>query len=382
MTATEQRFPVHSERTEQNAFDSSRRRSHTCQPSMGSPLLRVRNLRTHFRTTLGTVHAVDDVSFDIHRGEVVGLVGESGCGKSITARSILGIVPPPGAVVGGNILYAGGPAEQAVDLAQLNPRSAELRRHRGQEIAMIFQEPMSALSPVHTVGDQLIEAIKLYRTGIGNAEARERGIELLRQVGIPSPERLIDGYVFELSGGMRQRALIAIAISGEPQLLIADEPTTAIDVTIQAKVLGLLKELQAQTGMAILFITHNLGVIAELADRVNVMYLGRIVESGSVYDLFDDPRHPYSQKLLQSIPSIAVPPGSVLQTIEGSLPDPYLRLRGCRFAARCSEFMADVCDGAEPELIPVGSGHHARCYLYDGPAAEPTTEPVDAKYRA
>ena len=348
---------------------------------MGPPLLSVRNLRTHFRTTLGTVHAVDDVSFDIHRGEVVGLVGESGCGKSITARSILGIVPPPGAVVGGSILYSGGAAEQPVDLARLNPKSAELRRFRGQEIAMIFQEPMSALSPVHTVGDQLIEALKLYHTGLDHAEARERGIELLRQVGIPSPEKLIDAYVFELSGGMRQRALIAIAISGEPQLLIADEPTTAIDVTIQAKVLGLLKELQAQTGMAILFITHNLGVIAELADRVNVMYLGRIVETGSVYDLFDDPRHPYSQKLLQSIPSIAVPPGTELQTIEGSLPDPYLRLRGCRFAERCGEFIADVCDGAEPELIPVGSEHHARCYLYDLPAAGGTKEKVDAQRR-
>ena len=346
---------------------------------MGPPLLSVRNLRTHFRTTLGTVHAVDDVSFDIHRGEVVGLVGESGCGKSITARSILGIVPPPGAVVGGNILYSGAAAEQPMDLARLSPKSAELRRFRGQEIAMIFQEPMSALSPVHTVGDQLIEALKLYHSGLGDDAARERGIELLRQVGIPSPEKLIDAYVFELSGGMRQRALIAIAISGEPQLLIADEPTTAIDVTIQAKVLGLLKELQAQTGMAILFITHNLGVIAELADRVNVMYLGRIVESGSVYDLFDDPRHPYSQKLLQSIPSIAVEPGSRLQTIEGSLPDPYLRLSGCRFAERCSEFMADVCDGAEPELVSVGSGHHARCYLYDRPVAGATKEQVDAR---
>ena len=348
---------------------------------MGPPLLSVRNLKTHFRTTLGTVHAVDDVSFDIHRGEVVGLVGESGCGKSITARSLLGIVPPPGAVVGGSILYSGVAGETPVDLAELNPRSAEIRRYRGQEIAMIFQEPMSALSPVHTVGDQLTEAIKLYRTGISAAEARERGIELLRQVGIPSPETLIDAYVFELSGGMRQRALIAIAISGEPQLLIADEPTTAIDVTIQAKVLGLLKELQAQTGMAILFITHNLGVIAELADRVNVMYLGRIVESGSVYDLFDEPKHPYSQKLLQSIPSIAVPPGTALQTIEGSLPDPYLRLQGCRFGARCSEFMAEVCDGAEPDLILVGSGHHARCYLYDRPAPGPTREPVDAQQR-
>ena len=346
---------------------------------MGPPLLSVRNLRTHFRTTLGTVHAVDDVSFDIHRGEVVGLVGESGCGKSITARSILGIVPPPGAVVGGSILYSGAAPEQPVDLARLSPKSAELRRFRGQEIAMIFQEPMSALSPVHTVGDQLIEALKLYHAGLGDDEARERGIELLRQVGIPSPEKLIDAYVFELSGGMRQRALIAIAISGEPQLLIADEPTTAIDVTIQAKVLGLLKELQAQTGMAILFITHNLGVIAELADRVNVMYLGRIVESGSVYDLFDDPRHPYSQKLLQSIPSIAVEPGSELQTIEGSLPDPYLRLRGCRFAERCGEFMADVCDGAEPELVAVGSGHHARCYLYDRPAAGAAKEQADAR---
>lgn len=331
---------------------------------MEQPLLRIQNLQTYFNTSLGVVHAVDGVSFDVKRGETVGLVGESGCGKSITARSILGIVPPPGAIVGGNILYSPNDNERTVDLAELDPKSSLLRSFRGQEISMIFQEPMSSLSPVHTVGDQLIEAIKLYNKGISDKDARDRGIELLELVGIPSAEKLIDAYVFELSGGMRQRALIAIAISGEPKLLIADEPTTAIDVTIQAKVLALLKELQEKTAMSILFITHNLGVIAELADRVSVMYLGRVVETGSVYNLFDSPKHPYTQKLLKSVPSASVVPGTKLQTIEGSLPDPYLRLHGCRFSTRCPEFIPDVCDGKEPTLVSIDGDHQARCYLY------------------
>lgn len=332
---------------------------------MEKPLLSIQNLQTYFNTSLGTVHAVDGVSLDVKRGETVGLVGESGCGKSITARSILGIVPPPGAIVGGNILYSANSTGQTVNLAELDPKSSLLRSFRGQEISMIFQEPMSSLSPVHTVGDQLIEAIKLYNKGISDRAARDRGIELLTLVGIPSAEKLIDAYVFELSGGMRQRALIAIAISGEPKLLIADEPTTAIDVTIQAKVLKLLKELQEKTAMSILFITHNLGVIAELADRVSVMYLGRVVETGSVYNLFDNPKHPYTQKLLKSVPSSSVVPGTKLQTIEGSLPDPYLRLNGCRFSDRCPEFIPDVCDGKEPTLVSISRDHQARCYLYE-----------------
>ena len=342
-------------------------------------LLEVKDLTISFPTEAGVIRAVNEVSFEVPRRTTVGVVGESGCGKSVTARALLNIVQPPGRIDGGQVLFHDDAAGEPLDLLSMAPKGASIRHFRGKRIAMIFQDPMTCLSPVHTVGNQIAESIRIHDRGVSTRDARERAIALLTEVGIPNPAGHLDSYSFELSGGMRQRALMAVALAAEPELLIADEPTTAIDVTIQAKVLGLLKELQAQTGMAILFITHNLGVIAELADRVNVMYLGRIVESGSVYDLFDDPRHPYSQKLLQSIPSIAVEPGSELQTIEGSLPDPYLRLRGCRFAERCGEFMADVCDGAEPELVAVGSGHHARCYLYDRPAAGAAKEQADAR---
>jgi len=328
------------------------------------PLLEIRDLKTHFLTSLGTVKAVDGISLDIRRDEIVGVVGESGCGKSVAARSIMGIVPPPGEIVGGSILYYGVPGDVPLDLATLDAGGEQMRSLRGREIAMVFQEPMSCLSPVHTVGNQLGEAVRLYGHGVSKREARDRSIALLRQVGIPSPEKLVDAHVFELSGGMRQRVLIAMAIAGRPRLLIADEPTTAIDVTIQGKVLDLLQELQAESRMAILYITHNLGVVVELAHRVVVMYLGTVAEQGSVSDIFDRPRHPYTRALLESIPSLETEPKSRLATIEGSVPDPRDRPPGCPFSNRCPHFMKGVCDVELPPLFETAPGHRVRCFLF------------------
>ena len=248
---------------------------------------------------------------------------------------------------------------------------------------MIFQEPMSALSPVHTVGNQLIEALKIYDPALTNDDARDKCVDLLRLVGIPSPETLIDAYIFELSGGMRQRVLVAMAISGNPKLLMADEPTTAIDVTIQAKVLDLLRELHSENRMSMLFITHNMGVIAELADEVIVMYLGSVAERGSVMDIFDRPKHPYTQALLESIPGVGVTPKTELRAIEGSVPDPYHRPAGCPFCNRCPSFMPDTCDAALPPLYRTEAGHDARCFLYEGSevveAASGAQAPLEAQ---
>ena len=331
---------------------------------MQKPLLQIEELKTYFYTDIGVVKAVEGVSMEIGQGKTVGLVGESGCGKSITARSILQIVPPPGKIVEGRIFFHGGDGEAPVDLASLPPTGREIRKIRGGDIAMIFQEPMTCLSPVHTIGNQIMESITLHEPHNNKREARDRAIELLGKVGIPRPEKQIDAYSFELSGGMRQRATIAMAISGNPDLLIADEPTTAIDVTIQAKVLDLLRELQEEFGMSILFITHDLGVVAEMTEEVLVMYLGRIVERGTVEDIFDRPKHPYTQALLRSIPSFSVTPKEPLVVIKGSVPDPYLQPPGCPFSDRCSFFIQDVCDRSLPPLYEMEGGQLVRCFLY------------------
>ena len=325
-------------------------------------LLRVKNLKTYFFTTFGVVRAVDGVSFDVPQQSIVGIVGESGCGKSVAARSILGIVPPPGKVVEGSILYYGQDDGSPLDLARLNPKSEQFRALRGKEIAMIFQEPMSALSPVHTVGNQIIEAIRLYEPGISREAARARCLELLGEVGIPSADKLIDAYIFELSGGMRQRVLVAMALSGQPKLLMADEPTTAIDVTIQAKVLDLLRDLHTRNRMSIIFITHNMGVIAELAQEVIVMYLGSVAEKGRVLDIFDNPRHPYTLGLLASIPRLDLGRKKQLTPIEGLPPDLIDPAPGCPFAPRCS-FQIDRCLKENPTLETVGRGHMAACWV-------------------
>jgi peptide/nickel transport system ATP-binding protein len=328
------------------------------------PLLSVRGLKTYFFQDEGMVRAVDGASFDVHPGKTLGLVGESGCGKSVTAQSILRIVDRPGRIVEGNIILRRSDGCE-VDLVGLHSNGREIRSIRGAEIGLVFQEPMTSLSPVHTVGAQITEAVRLH-ISVNRAEARRRCVEALRRVGIPNPERRIDEYSFELSGGLRQRAMIAVALSCEPRLLIADEPTTALDVTTQAQILDLLRRLQRERDMAIMLITHDLGVIAEMADDVVVMYLGRVVEDGPVDDIFHQPKHPYTRALLQSIPSIEAMPRVKLPTISGSIPHPYNRPKGCPFYPRCPSFMSGVCDNSEPDLLPVGQRQRVSCFLYQG----------------
>ncbi|MEJ5309868.1 MAG: ABC transporter ATP-binding protein [Anaerolineae bacterium] len=328
-------------------------------------LLSVRNLKTYFFQDEGTVKAVDGATFDIYPGQTLGVVGESGCGKSVTAQSILRIVDQPGRIVDGEIVLRCADGK-AIDLTRLHPNSRQMRAIRGAEIGLVFQEPMTSFSPVHTVGSQIIEAIMLHCGEANKAQARERAIAILGQVGIPKPDRRIDEYAFELSGGLRQRAMIAAALSCDPRLLIADEPTTALDVTTQAQILDLLRQLQQQRGMAIMLITHNLGVIAEMADHVAVMYLGRVVEEGPVDDLFHNPLHPYTQALLRSIPSIESTPRVRLPTISGSVPHPYNRPAGCPFHPRCADFIAGVCDQQEPILQPLNERQKVSCFLYQG----------------
>jgi oligopeptide/dipeptide ABC transporter ATP-binding protein len=335
-----------------------------------TPLLSVRHLKTYFPQDEGTVKAVDGASFDLYPGRTLGLVGESGCGKSITARSILRIIDRPGRIVDGEILFRrrttfdGGRADGVVDLSKLEPDSQEMRAIRGAEIALVFQEPMSSFSPVHTIGDQIIEAIMLHQQ-VNRRQARAKAIDMLRQVGIPLPEQRVDQLSNQLSGGLRQRAMIAMALSCHPNLLIADEPTTALDVTTQAQILDLLRRLQQEYGMAIMLITHDLGVIAEMADTVVVMYLGRVVEQASVDEIFYAPKHPYTQALLRSIPRIRSKSRERLASITGSVPHPYNRPPGCPFHPRCAAFMPGVCDRHEPQLRATGEQHLVSCFLYE-----------------
>jgi len=335
-----------------------------------SRLLEVRNLKTWFFLREGVVRALDGVDFDILRRRTLGIIGESGCGKSVTALSILGIVPYPGRVVGGEVLYhrlmrRGGSGEvtQVVDLAALHPRGSEIRGIRGAEIAMVFQEPMSSLTPVYTVGDQIMEAILLHQQ-VNRAQARERAIESLARVGMPKPSQTVDSYPHQLSGGMRQRAMIAMALSCNPSLLIADEPTTALDVTTEAQILQLMRDLQKELGMSIMYITHDLGVIAEMAEDVVVMYLGKVVERADVVSLFHDTLHPYTRALLRSIPKIGQKSRLRLASIRGMVPDPYSLPQGCLFHPRCPEYMEGLCERQEPQLLEVKEGHWASCLLY------------------
>jgi peptide/nickel transport system ATP-binding protein len=336
-----------------------------------SSLLSVRNLKTYFFMDEGIVKAVDGVSFDVDPGQVVGIVGESGCGKSVTIKSVLRIVEEPGRIIAGEILFRrqNGASKGAdgdgrvVDLAKFKANGSEIRSIRGGEIALIPQEPMAAFSPVHTIGNQIVEAIQLHQP-VSKARADHIAIERLHEVGVPNPEQRLDAYSWELSGGLRQRAMIAMALSCNPRLLIADEPTTAIDVTTQAQVLNLLRSLQQQHDMAIIFITHDLGVIAQVADYVVVMYLGRLMETGPVDDIFHNPQHPYTKALLESIPSVHSQSRTALPTIEGSIPHPFNRPSGCPFYPRCSEFMPDVCNRRTPSLQPVNNRQSASCFLY------------------
>ncbi len=335
----------------------------------GEPLLSVRNLKTYFAQDEGTVKAADGVSLDMAAGATLGVVGESGCGKSVTARSILRIVDRPGRIVEGEIWFRrptanGGAGSHAVDLAKLEPNSKQMRSIRGAEIALIFQEPMSSFSPVHSVGNQIIEAILLHEE-IDRRGARAQAIEMLRRVGVSSPDQRIDQLANQLSGGLRQRAMIAMALSCSPTLLIADEPTTALDVTTQTQIRELMRQLQQEDGMAIMLITHDLGVIAEMATDVAVMYLGRVVEQAPVDAIFHAPKHPYTRALLRSIPRMRARSRERLTPIAGSVPHPYDRPVGCPFHPRCPDFIPGTCDRQTPEPRVVGDRHTVSCFLYE-----------------
>lgn len=319
-------------------------------------ILRVNDLQTTFFTDSGEVPAVDHVSFDLKEGEVLGIVGESGCGKSVTSLSIMGLIPqPPGKIVGGEILFEGD------DLVKMSER--QMRRIRGNDIAMIFQEPMTSLNPLFTIGSQLMEAVLLHEKKIGKKKAFSKAVEMLKLVGLPRADDLMKDYPHQLSGGMRQRVMIAMALICDPKVLIADEPTTALDVTIQAQILKLMRELNVRLNTAVLLITHDLGVVAETCERVIVMYAGQVIEEATVKDIFENPLHPYTKGLIQSVPDMRYKKER-LYSISGQVPRPGSITTGCRFADRC-EFAFDRCVSENPELYENSDNHKARCFLYD-----------------
>lgn len=334
-------------------------------------LLTVKNLSTEFPIKKGIVRAVEDVSFELDEGEILAIVGESGSGKSVTSLSIMGLLSEPGHVAGGEIVF------EDKDLVGMSEKA--YRELRGNDMAMIFQEPMTSLNPVYRVGDQIIEAIRTHEK-VSKKEARERAIDMLRKVGIPSPEKRIDDYPHQMSGGMRQRVMIAMALACNPKLLIADEPTTALDVTIQAQILDLLRRLRDETGMAVLLITHDLGVVSETADRVVVMYCGQVVEEAAVRTLFDHPLHPYTLGLLKSIPRLEDDDTKRLYMIKGAVPNPLEMPPGCHFSDRCDSCM-DICRTKVPDLVDV-DGHKVRCFLYENAEGEAKSDAAIAQAEA
>jgi oligopeptide/dipeptide ABC transporter ATP-binding protein len=330
---------------------------------MSEPLLEVQNLRTYFRTDAGLARAVDGVSFHVNPGETLGIVGESGSGKSVTSLSVMRLIPePPGKIQPESRILFRGSAGGVEDLAAASEE--RMRQIRGNDIAMIFQEPMTSLNPVFRVGDQIMESLRLHQ-GLNKRDARDRAIEMLRLVGIPIPEQRVDEFPHQLSGGMRQRVMIAMALACAPRLLIADEPTTALDVTIQAQILELLNRLQEEMGMSIILITHDLGVVAETCDRVIVMYAGQVFEEGSVTDVFQNPQNPYTEGLLQSIPKLGVRTER-LAVIPGIVPSPTAWPRGCRFHERCP-YGWDKTEREEPPLFELGPGRRSKCWLVEFP---------------
>jgi peptide/nickel transport system ATP-binding protein len=355
------------------------------------PLIEVKDLRVEFDVRAGIVKAVDGLNLTIHRGKTLGVIGESGCGKSMTARAILNMIPKPGKITNGKILYhrrvqsnGHGNIDDVVELTQLDPDGKIIREIRGGEIGMIFQEPMSSLTPVYTAGTHIAEAVSLHhltpvrKVGdqlaeqvmahqkVTKEEARTIGIDMLRRVGIPKPNERVDNYPHQLSGGQRQRVMIAIALSCEPAMLIADEPTTALDVSIEAQILDIMRDLQNSVNMAIMFITHNLGVIASMAEEIVVMYMGKAVEQAKVVELFKDAKHPYTQALLRSIPKLGEKQeGSRLASISGMTPDPFNLPTGCVFHPRCPMFMPGKCDKIVPKWTKVGEDHWVSCLLYE-----------------
>ena len=339
-------------------------------PPGADPLLSVRDLRVSFFLDEGVVRAVDGLSFEVHPGQVLGIVGESGCGKSVAMKAVLQLVEPPGRIVSGQILFRPAP-DRTIDITGLAPRGAAMRAIRGAEIALIPQEPMAAFSPVHSVGDQIVEAILLHwrqwrpdGPPLTRSEARRITTELFQDVGMSMPAQRLDAYSWQLSGGLRQRAMIAMALSCKPRLLIADEPTTAIDVTTQAQVLNLIRDLQRKHRTSVIFITHDLGVIAQIAHEVVVMYLGRVMEQGPVDTIFHGARHPYTRALLRAIPGLQATPRVPLPIITGSIPHPFNRPRGCPFHPRCPDIIQGACDQRIPALRPVGEHQQVSCFLY------------------
>ncbi|MCX5986029.1 MAG: ABC transporter ATP-binding protein [Chloroflexi bacterium] len=335
----------------------------------GDTVIDVRNLHVEFHTSLGTVRAVNGVSLGVPRGKTLGVVGESGCGKSVTAFAIMQLVATPGVITQGEVvLHARG--KDSVNLLTYAKGSDDMRAVRGRHIGMIFQEPMTALNPCYTIGNQIAEAILLHRTK-DHAQADAMTLEILSRVGLPSPSRLMTTFPHQLSGGMRQRAMIALALSCEPDLLLADEPTTALDVTTQAQILDVMRELQEHIGMSIMFVTHNLGVVAQMCDEVAVMYLGRIVEQASVDELFDSPKHPYTRALMRSIPQLGSGRKGRLEVIQGSIPGQFSKLAGCQFHPRCPDAMPGICDVKSPSLLPSGDGAQVSCFLHHDPSGSP-----------
>lgn len=322
-------------------------------------LLEVIDLKTYFHTEQGLIKAVDGVSFTLMRGESLGIVGESGCGKTITALSIMQLISPPGEISGGKTNYYKN-GNEVIDITSLEPHGSKIRSIRGNEIAMIFQEPMTSLNPVYTIGQQIIEAVQLHQN-VDKEQARKRAIEMLNHVKISAPEQRVDEYQHQISGGMRQRAMIAMALSCDPKLLIADEPTTALDVTIEAQILALIKGIQQEMGMSLMIITHDLGVICEMADHVVVMYMGKMVERASTREIFRNPLHPYTIALMKSLPRIGNK--KRLVSISGSVPNPYLLPRGCCFAPRCPEAMS-ICNEKSPPTYERGYAHSVNCWIH------------------
>jgi peptide/nickel transport system ATP-binding protein len=332
--------------------------------NQSTPLLEIKNLKVNFILDEGTVEAIKGINLEIPSNRTLGIVGESGCGKSVLSQALLRIIPSPGEIVEGEIIYHRRNS-QPIDLVKLDEKGKEIRKIRGREIAMIFQEPMTAFSPLYTIGNQVMEAIILHQK-VNKNQARERAIEMLAKVGIPSPDLRIDQYPFELSGGLRQRAMIAMGLSCNPALLVADEPTTALDVTVQAQILRLMKDIQDEFKMAMVFISHDLAVISEVADEVAVMYLGRVVERAPATDIFSSPKHPYSQGLLNSIPTVESDVSDRLVPITGTVPDPFQHITGCPFFERCPDAIPDVCDKREPALDQISSKREVACHLYAG----------------
>ena len=352
-------------------------------------LVEVKNLKVQFDVRDGIIKAVDGATFEIKRGQTMGIIGESGCGKSVTARAILQMVPRPGKVVDGEVIYHrrvksnGSELIDHVRITELDPDGREIRKIRGGEIGMIFQEPMSSLTPVYTAGTHIKEAVSLHRLmpirkvepqmveavrahrQVTKQEAREIAIEMLHKVGLPKPEQRVDSYPHQLSGGQRQRVMIAIALSCQPAMLIADEPTTALDVSIEAQILDIMRDLQETADMAIMFITHNLGVVAEMAEEICVMYMGKVVERAPVVDAFYEPQHPYTRDLLKSIPHVGKKTRERLASIKGMVPDPFNLPSGCVFHPRCPAYMPGKCDRIVPGWTQVGTDHWASCLLYE-----------------